>query len=395
LAGAAVVVAALAIAGCSSSGSSGSSGGSSNSSSNSPIKVGTLESTSGILATYGIPEKQAIELAVNQVNATGGIDGHKLVWTFLDPAGDTATGVSMTHQLIQQDGVQVIVGGGTSSGIALAMDPIVTAAHVFFASGEADPGIVAPPSAHPITFQTTLSSQSVVDRMLATLQAQHVTKIAFLADSSAYGLSGLQAAEGAAKSYGIQVDGISYDPAATDLTAQLLSASKSNPQAYLNWTATPTGVIFMKNAQSLGLDKKAIVMEGFTYSSAGLMQEAGSAGDGVMVAASKVSVMNSLLASDPQQATLAAFSKAFEAAYHTPITIYAAEAYDAAEVAITALRRTGGDPDAQKMAAAMTSMPFVGVLGTFGYSAATHYGLTVNDVVMTKWNGSSFVLQNS
>jgi branched-chain amino acid transport system substrate-binding protein len=119
LAGAAIVAAILAIAGCSSSGSSA---GSSNSGSSSSIKIGTLESTSGVLATYGIPEKQAIELAINQVNATGGIDGHKLVWTFLDPAGDTATGVSMTHQLIQQDGVQVIVGGGTSSGIALAMN---------------------------------------------------------------------------------------------------------------------------------------------------------------------------------------------------------------------------------------------------------------------------------
>lgn len=382
-----VVAATAVVAGC--GGGSDTSGASG---SDEPIRIGTLMSVTGVLAPYGVPERQAIELGVDAANDGGGIAGRRLDWTSYDPKGDTATAVSQTRRLLDQDRVDVVAGGGASSGVALAMDQILSPAGVFFASGEADPRISAPAADHPITFQTTLTSQLVVDRMLEWAQAQGYRKIAFLADSSDYGQSGLTAAKASADRYGLQIDGISYDPSVSDLTPQLTNAARGDPDAYINWTATPSGVVYMKNANALGLNRRAQIMVGFTYSNARFMQQAGAAARGVVASASKVTVADDLPESDPQKATLARFARDYEAAYDQPIDIYAAEAYDAIGITVEALQRTRGDTDAEKMAEALESEPYVGVLGTFRYSADNHFGLSLRDVVMTRWNGSAFEL---
>jgi branched-chain amino acid transport system substrate-binding protein len=375
------------------SGSSGSSGGSGSSGSSSgPIHIGTLLTTSGPAAPYGLPEQNAIQLAIAQANASGGINGRKLTWTHYDTAADTATGISEVHRLISQDNVNLIVGGGTLSGVAVGINPIVTGAHLLFVSTEADPSLTNPVSAHPNTFAMAISTQLVIDRMLQYLQEKHITKVAVLADSTAFSQDGLQIAKSDASKYGIKVDPISYNATATDLTAQLTQAEQQSPGAYLNVTETPSGAVFMKDARSLGLNNKALVMETYTYSNPAEMQLAGSAGDGVIVSASQLSVMDQLPNSDPQKALLAKFSKAYEAMFHSPISIYGAQAYDAATAAIDALRRANGSTDATKLTAALQSSPVPGVQGSYDFTSTDHQGLNVSDVVMTKWNGSSFVL---
>lgn len=364
-----------------------------------PISIGSLETVTGPLAFYGVPEANAIKLAVDLQNAKGGVNGHKLVLHAMDPAGSTSTAVTETQQLIEQDHVKVFIGGGTSSGIAEAINPMLTHAGIFFASGEADPGVVNPISQHPTTFQATLSSSTVVTEMLKFLESKGIKDVAWFSDTSAYAQGGLVAAQYLAANYGIQINGFTYDPTVTDLTPQLTQASQKlasdnlGKTAYVSWTPYPTGVTFMQNIGTLGLNKTSLVMQGFTYSNATLMGEASTSADGVYVAASKVTVASSLPAKDPQRATLAAFSKAYQKAYNSPISIYAAEAYDAAEVAIQALVRTKGSTNARAMAKADVKTPMVGVLGTYKYSAKSHYGLNPADVFMTQWNGTSFVLQ--
>src|SRR5262249_51958071 len=51
------------------------------------------------------------DLAVNQINASGGIKGHKLETVYVDPQGDAAKAVSMAQTLVQQQNVDVLVGG--------------------------------------------------------------------------------------------------------------------------------------------------------------------------------------------------------------------------------------------------------------------------------------------
>ena len=56
-----------------------------------PIRVGTILSVTGPIANVGDKMRRGIELAIQQINAEGGIDGRLLEQVFYDAAGDTAT----------------------------------------------------------------------------------------------------------------------------------------------------------------------------------------------------------------------------------------------------------------------------------------------------------------
>ncbi len=82
------------------------------------IKIGVLSPTSGEGSVHGTPVKQAAELAAEEINAAGGIDGKMIELIAYDTKGDAAEGVNAYNRLRDQDKVIAIVGG-TYSGVTL------------------------------------------------------------------------------------------------------------------------------------------------------------------------------------------------------------------------------------------------------------------------------------
>jgi ABC-type branched-subunit amino acid transport system substrate-binding protein len=77
----------------------------------SPIRIGVLDDNGTSSAIEGAEMRVNTDLAVNQINATGGIKGHRLETVYVDPRGDASQAVSMAQQLVQQQSVDVLVGG--------------------------------------------------------------------------------------------------------------------------------------------------------------------------------------------------------------------------------------------------------------------------------------------
>jgi len=77
----------------------------------SPIKIGVINDTGTSSAIEGAELRVNTDLAVNQANASGGINGHPLQTIFADAQGDASKAIAMAQQLVQQDGVDVLVGG--------------------------------------------------------------------------------------------------------------------------------------------------------------------------------------------------------------------------------------------------------------------------------------------
>jgi ABC-type branched-subunit amino acid transport system substrate-binding protein len=76
-----------------------------------PIRIGVLDDSATSSAIEGAELRTNTDLAVAQINASGGIKGHKLETVYVDPRGDAAQAVSMAQQLVQQQNVDVLVGG--------------------------------------------------------------------------------------------------------------------------------------------------------------------------------------------------------------------------------------------------------------------------------------------
>jgi len=87
-----------------------------------PIKIGGLYILSGSAATYGKFAEQGIQLAMDEINAQGGVLGRPLALLMEDDQGKAAVGIQAARKLVYQDKVQALVGVD-SSGVALGLVP--------------------------------------------------------------------------------------------------------------------------------------------------------------------------------------------------------------------------------------------------------------------------------
>lgn len=78
------------------------------------FKIGGIGPITGSTAIYGQAVKNGAELAVNQINADGGINGAKIDYSFQDDEGDTEKAVN-AYNTLKDWGIQILVGAVTSA----------------------------------------------------------------------------------------------------------------------------------------------------------------------------------------------------------------------------------------------------------------------------------------
>jgi branched-chain amino acid transport system substrate-binding protein len=98
-----------------------------------PIKLGMLTPTSGDLAMYGQAVLNAAQLAIEEINAAGGVNGRQLELKYYDNEGDATKSINLFNRLADQDNIDALVGpviSGTSLVVAPEADrrgiPMVT-----------------------------------------------------------------------------------------------------------------------------------------------------------------------------------------------------------------------------------------------------------------------------
>ena len=91
---------------------------------NEPIKIGAIYIMSGSAATYGKFAEQGIKLAMDEINASGGVLGRKLTLQLEDGQGKPAVAIQAARKLVYQDKIDVLMGLD-SSGVALGLVPVL------------------------------------------------------------------------------------------------------------------------------------------------------------------------------------------------------------------------------------------------------------------------------
>jgi branched-chain amino acid transport system substrate-binding protein len=85
-----------------------------------PIKLGVMFISSGPLGGYGINGQRAIEMAIDEINGSGGVIGRKLVATFGDTKLKAEIAAQLVEKFVVEDKVDFLIGP-TSSGIAMGL----------------------------------------------------------------------------------------------------------------------------------------------------------------------------------------------------------------------------------------------------------------------------------
>jgi len=355
------------------------------------VKIGSILSVTGPAAFLGEDMKAGMELAVDEINAKGGVLGKKIEWFFYDAESQTQKGLTETRRLLDQDKVDMIVGGGNMSGMAIAMLGLTEKAQVPFMSTEGAMDIVTPVADRQWTFKSTADDEQVMERLADYFAKKGIRKIAFLGDSSGFGQAAAGQLKKVAARRNLDVVYETFNPSDTDMTPQLGKIRDANVQAIVCWTVTPAGVVFLKQAQQLGLDKLTLI-HSYGFVDQRYMQLAGDAAKNLLLVSVKFPVGADLPDSDPQKAKILALTKSFEAKFKRKPNQFAAQTYDAIYLARTAVEKAGSTDRAKVRDAFTTINGWQGVGGVFNFSKDKHSGLSKDDLVLVDWRDGAFHL---
>ncbi len=353
------------------------------------VKIGSVLSVTGPAAFLGEDMKAGMELAIEQINAAGGIGGRKIEWFFYDAESQTQKGLNALRRLMTQDNVDIVVGGGNMSGMAMAMLQVTEKAQLPFISTEGAMTIVHPVAERPFTFKSTVDDDQVIARLADYFSKKGIKKVGLLADSSGFGQSAVEQAKKVAPARGLEMIYETFNPADTDLTPQLTKLKGAGVQAIVCWTVASPGVVFMKQARAMGIDAQLVQSYGFVDKR--YMDLAGDAAKDVLLVSVKFPVGDDLPATDPSRANIAALTAAFEKRFGRRPNQFAAQTYDAIMLAKMAIEK-GGTDKAKVRDALRGIKGYQGVGGTFNFAADRHSGLSKDDLVLLRYEGGRFRL---
>jgi len=376
-----IAITLLALAGCGqtqpgdSSDSSGSPDSSQQAAGDDVIKIGTLGPLTGNTATYGISTKNGVEVAVDEINNAGGIGGKQVKLFSEDTRGDQTEAANAATKLIEQDKVIAVVGGVLSSETMTA-GPIGNDAKVVMISSSSTASGI--PEIGDYIFRNCLS-----DDVQATQLAEYAAgdlglkKFAIMFTNNDYGLSLKNAFEAKAKEVAEVVDVETYNDGESDFRAQLTKIKGFSPDAlYIAGYYTEAAKI-AQQAQEQGLKVQILGADGF-YSPK-LVELGGGSVEGAIFTAG-------FFADDPAE-SVQNFVKAYEEKYNSEPDMFAAQAYDAAKILLSAVTNANGAGGEALQAEMAKTADFPGITGNTSFA---ENGDAVKDIIILKVENGKF-----
>lgn len=317
------------------------------------ILFGEVSSLTGQEATFGISTTRAIKLAVNEINAKGGVKGKKIRVITYDDQGKPTEAAAAATKLAVQDKVHIILGEVASSR-SLAMAPIAQQNQI---------PMISPSSTNP---KVTEGKDYVfrvcfIDPFQGTVMAKFardtlkISKVAVLRDvrnDYSVGLANYFVEAFTANGGTILTDQ-SYSAGDIDFKSQLTTIKAQNPEAiYVPGYYTDVALI-ARQAKELGINVP--MMGGDGWDSSKLFEIGGNALDG--------SYFSNHYAHQDPSPRIQNFVAAYKAAYNEVPDALAALAYDAAYIAAAAVERAADLSGPALRDAIAQTRDFAGVTG--------------------------------
>lgn len=372
------LVAAMAVpfAGCSSStnissaadNSAASEGGEGNTATGGTFLLGGIGPITGAAAVYGNAVKNGAQLAVNEINANGGVNGMTLELNFQDDEHDAEKSVN-AYNTLKDAGMKALVGTVTSAPcVAVSAEAAKDNMFLLTPSGSSLDAISAGDNCFRVCFtdpgQGKIAADYIADNKIAT-------KVGIIYDSSDVYSTGILdgfKAEAAEKGLEISAEEAFTADAKTDFSVQIQKVMDSGADLLFLPIYYQEASLILQQAKSAGMNMTVFGGDGLD----GLIDQLGDKVD----IAQDVLVMTPFAASSPDEKS-AAFTKAYGELTNGEVPIqFAADAYDAVYAIKLALEKAGvNDPNmsasdvCDKIKVAMTEITLDGVTGSTTWNA--------------------------
>lgn len=354
-----------------------------------PIKIGSILSVTGPAAFLGDPELKTLQLYVEDINKKGGVLGRQLQLVHYDDGSDANKANGFAKRLIDDDKVDLIVGG-TTTGSTMSTVPLVERAGVPFISLAGAVVIIEP--VKKWVFKTPHTDRMAAEKVFEDMKKRGITKVALFSETSGFGQSGKKETEAVAGKYGITlVANETYGPKDTDMSPQLTKIKNTaGVQAVFVFGLGQGPAIVTKNYKQLGITLPLYQSHG--VASDEFLKLAGPAAEGVRLPSPAQLIPEKLPASDPQKPVVTAYDKAYKERYKQDVSTFGGYAYDGLMIAVDAIKRAGSTDKAKVRDAIEATKGYVGTSGKVTMSATDHMGLDLSSFRMLEVKGGDWTI---
>ncbi|WP_310625601.1 ABC transporter substrate-binding protein [Limnohabitans sp.] len=356
---------------------------------NDTIKIGSVLSVTGPAAFLGDPELKTLQLYVEDLNKKGGVLGRQLELVHYDDGSDATKANSFTKRLIEDDKIDILIGG-TTTGATMSMVPLVTKAEIPFISLAGAVVVIEP--VKKWVFKTPHTDRMAAEKVFEDMKKRGITKVALLSETSGFGQSGKKETEVVAAKYGVTlVANETYGPKDTDTSPQLTKIKNTEGvQAVFVFGLGQGPAIVTKNYRQLGITLPLYQSHG--VASDEFLKLAGVAAEGVRLPSPAQLVPEQLPANDPQKSMITSYDNAYKTKYKSEASTFGGYAYDALLLSVDAMKRAGSTDKAKVRDAIEATKGFVATSGTFTMSATDHMGLNLSAFRMLEVKNGKWVL---
>jgi branched-chain amino acid transport system substrate-binding protein len=317
------------------------------------IKIGEFGSLSGDNASFGTSQNNGVQMAVEEINAAGGVLGKKIDLTVEDNMTKQGETTTIARKLISQDHVVAIIGEVASSK-TLEAAPIAQAAKIpLIATAATNPKVTQTGDyVFRVCFTDDFQAVVIARFVLEKLKQKNIAFMTDVKQDYSVGLTNI-AKDYLAKNGGNIVKEQSYSSGDKDFRAQLTDLKSANPDVIIITGYYPEASLIAKQARQFGI--KATLVGGDGWDGSSLIPVGGKAIEGAF--------FSNHFSTEDKSPLVQDFVKKYKQKYNAVPDAFAALGYDATKLLADAIKRAGSTESDKIRAAIQDTEGFPGVSG--------------------------------
>ncbi|MGQ0494824.1 ABC transporter substrate-binding protein [Komagataeibacter intermedius] len=224
------------------------------------LTLGFLTAHSGPFASLSRTNGIAVDMAVEQINASGGVNGHNLRVITFDTAGDARQAALGVRQLAQDNQALAVIGPFSSSEVRTAFPTGERLGIAEMAIASSAPGLA---KSYSFAFRNTTDEGIVVDQVMAALRTAHLPMatgaVAYATDDVVSKTMGTTVLPQVFHKYGVEMKGsIDFQLAAFDLSSQVSQLKEMHPDLLALGTPPEVAINLAREMKRQGVDARIV-----------------------------------------------------------------------------------------------------------------------------------------
>jgi branched-chain amino acid transport system substrate-binding protein len=304
--------------------------------SNEPIVIGVSGPLTGPNAQYGAAWKKGFDLAIEEINAKGGVRGRKLAYEFEDTQADPKQTVIVAQKFVADSRIVIELGDFSSTASMAASSIYQRAGLVQFGFTNSNPKFT---EGGDFMWSSSVTQKTAVPALADFVKTLGLNKVAVMHLNTDWGKASHELFVAHAQQIGLDVvSAEGYAPDEKNFADTLTRVREAKPDGMVLFSYQTDGAQIAQQMAKLGL--KLPIVAGASLQSPQFVELAGKAAEGTYI-------KGEFFPEDPRP-EVQTFVKAYQAKYNEEPEFFAAHAYDALRFVAAAIEQAGPDRAAIK-----------------------------------------------